>query len=180
MSYTFRRLEIRDLGVLHQVHRALLSALPHPHVFRADTIEHFERNLVGNGVTFGAFFEDRLVAYSAIEFGGPSAAQIKEAFPAALLPAPARLAVHDGSGVLPAHRGHGLQSALNALRLYEARRRRYGHVVGTVSPGNPFSLRNHLRCGFEVRGYAEMYGGMPRWLIGLEFPGPARCLGARS
>jgi hypothetical protein len=121
-------------------------------------------------VTFGAFFQDDLVAYSAIEFGGPSAVQIGQAFRAAALPVAMRLAVHDGSGVVPAHRGHGLQHSLNALRLDEACRRGYRHVVATVSPRNPFSLRNHLRRGFEVGGYAEMYGGMPRLLIHLEIP----------
>src|SRR5882757_7946346 len=85
------------------------------------------------------------------------------------------LAVHDGSGVLPAHRGRRLQDSLNALRLDEAWRRDYRHVVGTVSPRNPFSLGNHLRRGFEIGGYAEMYGGMPRLLIHLEIPtGAAR------
>jgi hypothetical protein len=167
MAYTLRRLEHRDLDALHRVHQAILSSLPHPHVLRADTPEHFERNLASGGATFGAFSRDDLVAYSAIEFGGPSAAQIAQAFPSAALPAATTLAVHDGSGVLPAHRGCGLQDALNTLRFDEVGRRGYRHVVGTVSPRNPFSLRNHLHRGFVVGGYAEMYGGMPRVLIHL-------------
>jgi hypothetical protein len=39
MSYTFRRLGIRDVGTLQRTHHALRLSLPHPHVLRADTTD---------------------------------------------------------------------------------------------------------------------------------------------
>jgi GNAT superfamily N-acetyltransferase len=165
VSYAIRRLTVHDLAALQRTHQALLSSLSHPQVLRPDGVEHLERNLSRTGITFGAFHDGELIAYAAIEFGGPSARLIETAFPTASLPAAAALAVHDGSGVLPAHRGRGLQDRLNQLRVKEARAHGFQHIVGTVSTRNPFSLRNHLDRGFVVRGYAEIYDGMPRLLM---------------
>lgn len=53
------------------------------------------------------------------------------------------------AGVLPDHRGHGLQRRLIWARVLQARRLGFTHVV-TDTTANPPSANNLIECGFRM------------------------------
>jgi GNAT superfamily N-acetyltransferase len=54
------------------------------------------------------------------------------------------------AGVLPKHRGHGLQRRLIQARVTAARRLRIPLLWTYTIPGNPASINNLIRCGFRA------------------------------
>ncbi len=164
-----------DLEALHALHRAVLAALPDPGVFRADSRAFMERHLVREGRTVGTFLGSTLVGYAVVRY--PLEAD-DSLGPEAGVPAAerARVAHYDGAAVHPAYRGNHLHRAMNGIRGRHAGLAGFHHLTGTVSPLNPYSLRNHLLAGFRVVAYSHKYGGHERLIIHRDFrarPRPA-------
>jgi GNAT superfamily N-acetyltransferase len=177
-----RPLEPADIRSLVTLHQDILGTNHHAHVLRRDDVSKFQENLVRPNITFGAFADDDLVGYAAIAFGVDATRYL---IPFAGEPTlqPERAALHDGSGVHPRWRGRGLQTQLNHQRIATAAAAGCTDVVGTVSTHNPFSLSNHLKLGFVVRGAALLYSGMERLVIRMrlseEQPQPSSMVGCR-
>jgi hypothetical protein len=165
-KYRIRALSEEDLPELAAFHDLIHANLPHPHVLRRDSPSYLGRNLHEAGRTFGAFGEDdgALIAYAALAFPKADSSNLCFDLPSLAI-VPDDVAVYDGSAVHPAVRGRGLQDRLNTLRRDHAVRIGAGHLLGTVSLLNPYSLRNHLDQGFVVRAIREKYGGMLRLII---------------
>lgn len=164
MSYTIRQLAPADLPAVVALHQLILASNTRSEILRADSPEHFAANIEGAGLTLGAFQGEELVAYAAVALGGEAAETLVPHILGVNL-SPERVAVHDGSGVHPAHRGHDLQDQLNVRRLEATAARGFSHVAGSVSVLNPYSLQNHFDFRFVVRGFARLYGGLDRAII---------------
>lgn len=54
------------------------------------------------------------------------------------------------AGVLPEHRGRGLQKRMIRVRLAAARRLGWGSVVSDTLEGNAVSANNLIECGFRM------------------------------
>lgn len=63
------------------------------------------------------------------------------------------------AGVLPQHRGHGLQKRMIRVRLAEARRLGVREVVTYVVPSNLASANSLLACGFKLYRPEHRWGG---------------------
>lgn len=175
-----RLLEPADLDQLIELNRILLAALPHPHVFRAYPEDFLEMNIVSRGRTIGAFFDGRLIAHALLYFPGDDDANFGYDID---LPREERLRVahFDGSGVHPDFRGSSLQRTLNDLRRAYAASLGFCHIMVTVSPLNPHSLRNHMDgTALEIRAAKMKYDGMERFTLHRDLRIPLRPTGGTS
>lgn len=162
--YLMRFLGADDLDDIVNMHQLVVSALPHPHVFRQDTRAFIEQHLGKRGWTVGVFVCGRLIAYAAISFPDGEADNLGSDLP--LPEAELRYVAHyDGSAVHPDYRGNRFQQMMTDARHQCALLHGRYHILGTVSPLNPASLRNFLEMGCRVRNLKTKYGGMLRLII---------------
>lgn len=162
--YDIRELLPHEHADVATLYRVIQEASAGSNVLRAYSEAELIANMTTAGRMFGAFADEQLVAYATVAFGGEVTRRICAHVCGVELD-PDRTAVHDGSGVHPAHRGQDLQDRLNEYRIAMATERGFRDIVGSVSPRNPYSLQNHFDFGFLVRGYTQLYGGLERVII---------------
>lgn len=152
------------------------QSLPDPDLFQCETEGYYARALAAaGGAAFGAFDGDRMAGFGLVTFPGAHPDNLCHDLPDASID-PGEVAHLDGSAAQPAYRGHGIQQRLSGLRIAYAAARGARHFLMTVSPGNPYSLRNHLNHGnFRVRALKRKYRGVWRLILyrGPESAAPA-------
>ncbi|WP_297018938.1 GNAT family N-acetyltransferase [Thalassospira sp.] len=161
---TLRFLETADLNDLVELHQAVVANLPDRHIFRSDQPDFLADHIERRGATVGAFKEGRLIGYAVVSFPYQDPDNLARFTD---LPADEalRVAHFDGAAVHPDFRGNHLHQTMNQIRGHYALLAGYHHLMGTVSPLNPYSLGNHLGAGFQVIGHAVCYGDMQRYII---------------
>ncbi|MFD0710442.1 GNAT family N-acetyltransferase [Paenibacillus sp. GCM10027626] len=159
-------IEIRRLG--HDAVEAVCSfiedvasRLPDRVLYAGDDANYLHALISHRGEMYGAFMNERLVAYSAIIFPGIGENNLGASFGVPqheLL----RVASLDGTVVHESARGNGLQRKFHEHREQVARQYGCLHLYSTVHPENKASLRNLEACGFTYQFSRTMYGGLPR------------------
>ncbi|MCR8633864.1 GNAT family N-acetyltransferase [Paenibacillus radicis (ex Xue et al. 2023)] len=156
-------MDIRRIGheEVQEVHRLMVdvvSRLPSSALFSMDSTDYLYTRVQDHGEIYGAFLEERLVAFTVLAFPGVGASNLGREFgvPEAEL---LRVAVLDATVVHETARGHGLQRQFHELR--EERARAYGclHLFSTVHPENHVSRRNLEDAGFTLQFTRPMYEG---------------------
>lgn len=148
-----------DLPQILQMQEKTIAELTNKDILRKNTEETLLACLNPPHYTLGVFLDDTLIAFSVLFFPGDSDENL--AFPidaeAAKESANYKLVIVDS-----AYRGHGLQCCL-ADKL-EEKARAYGVKIlcATVSPYNPHSKANIIKCGYSFFGYAKKYGNLER------------------
>lgn len=159
-----RFLTLDDLEALLTLHKKVITALPDSHIFRSDGTGFMEANLDRRGRTVGAFIEDQLIGYAVISFPKLDSDNLGNLIHIAKQEQ-LHVAHYDGAAVDPDYRGNRLHRFMNDIRGQYAKLAGYHHLMGTVSPLNPYSLDNHLHAGFEIVNFAVKYNGMDRLII---------------
>ena len=145
-----------DLDKLVALHHKIIAALPAKQIFRSDDLSFMEANLHRRGRTVGAFLRGKLIGYAVISFPKGDTDNLGELAPineSDII----RVAHYDGAAVDPDYRGNNLHRFMNTIRGDYAIAAGYYHLMGTVSPLNPYSLGNHLLAGFELVDFATKY-----------------------
>ena len=161
---TLRFLAYDDLSDIVQLHQAVVRNLPHRHIFRSDQPDFLADHIERRGATVGAFSEGRLLGYAVVSFPYKDPDNLAR-FTDLSADEALRVAHFDGAAVHPDFRGNHLHQTMNQIRGHYALLAGYHHLMGTVSPLNPYSLGNHLGAGFQVIGKAVCYGDMQRYII---------------
>lgn len=150
-----------DTERIDAICQAALAGTP-PGMVRPDTPAHFAAHCGAAGHMLGCFLDTgEMIAYGVL---GLRSAAVDDL--AGLLGAEqARFCILDGAAALPQWRGFGLHNDAIARRLAYAAARGLTQVGATCAPENIRSVRALLRAGMAVRGFAPMYGGLPRLLL---------------
>ena len=150
-----------DSGAVHALHQRAIATEP-AGLVRSDTLDHFTHYHGDLGRLVGCFRADgALVAYGALALELPVVTEL-----GSLLGVDAAtLCVLDGSAVDPDWRGRRLQEVAIGERLRHANALGRSRAAATVAPLNIYSLGGLLRMGFEVRGFALLYGRLPRFVV---------------
>ncbi len=151
----------QDAQAVHRLHRSAVAKAWSGQV-RPETVEHFAAHQGSAGSIVANYnASGQLVAYGVLALVMP----IVSRFAALLGADPARVCVLDGCAVDQDWRGHRLHEAAIVERLRLATALGRPAAVATVAPQNLPSLRSLLRAGFEVRRFALLYGGLPRFVL---------------
>jgi ribosomal protein S18 acetylase RimI-like enzyme len=171
----FRQLDPADLPAVLELQETVRQGLPHPHLFQCEEEAFYAHVMGGGGVGFGAFDGHTMAGYGIVTFPGADPENLCHDLPDLRID-PREAAHLDGSAVHPAYRGMSIQQRLSVMRIACAAGRGVRHFLMTVSPMNPYSLRNHLNGGgFRVRGLKQKFGGKWRMILHreLDCPEPA-------
>ncbi len=162
---TFRQLDSADLPALMELQETVRQNLSDPHMFECEEESRLEFAITGSGAVFGAFDGVRLAGYGIVTFPGVHSENLCYDVPHLRID-PTEVAHLDGSAVHPAYRGLAIQQRLSVLRIADAARKGARHLLLTISPMNPHSLRNHLNGGgFLVSALKLKYGGKWRLIL---------------
>lgn len=153
-------MELQDIAV---------KALPEPELFWPNPIDFFREIFKVERSVIGVSTEDGLIAYSLIYFPGDCSAQ-KECDNLGrdieLSEEDLRKVAHlQVTVVHPAYRGNSLQRRMARQHLKVLKEMGYEHILCTISPKNPASLRNLLQCGFVIKGLKRKFNGWWRYIM---------------
>ncbi len=159
-----RFLTTADIDAAEELNLAVLCRLPHPHILRREGRDYLTQHVRERGRCIGAFSGNEMIAFTVLSFprDEPDNLGIDLGFGREQR---LRVCHFELSGVHPDFRGHHLHRTMNLLRARFAGAAGYNHLCGTVSPRNPYSLRNHMSGGMVVRKLVQKYGGMDRYII---------------
>lgn len=162
---SFRRLELSDLDALLELQETVRRGLPRPDLYQTEDARYLTRVIAGSGAAFAAFDGERMAAYGVVSFPGVHADNLCYDVPRLMID-PTEVAHLDGSGVHPEYRGLGIQQNLSVRRIGYAAEHGARQFLLTVSPHNPYSLRNHLNGGgFRVHAIKRKFGGVWRLIL---------------
>lgn len=158
---TERRLGPDDLTRVIALHEAAHRAAARPGLFVRETPEFFAAHLGAQGLMLGLETSDRTLAGYCV-LGLPAAEAATNFGHALGLAAPelGRVCHLDGTAVLPAWRGRGLQRWLTRRRLSLARAAGRDIALSTAAPGNVWSLANLTAEGLRVVALVPKYDGL--------------------
>jgi len=138
------------------------DAMPDPDLFMPNTREELLEMLRAH-LCIGVWVENRLMAFVILRYCGLDAHNY-----AAVLGLPESDRIYwanaDSAAVHPDLRGNGLQYRL-LLLAEQWRDPSIVGVCGTISPENPYSLRNAQAAGYQIAARREMYGGHDRYIL---------------
>ena len=156
-----RRLGQQEIGEIQELMEDVISRLPSQELFAMDDEDYFLDHIKEKGIIFGAFYRNKLVAYSVLAFPEMSENNLGGEFgvPEEEL---SRVAVLDSTVVHETARGLGLQKYFNDWRENMARERGSLYLYSTVHPENRPSIRNLEASGLRLQFTRTMYGGKPR------------------
>lgn len=181
MEWILNRYQGRDAGILAQVRRCgetdleafcrlqaeVRAGMPDPELFLPDTEEELRR-MLQNDLCLGVWIGGTLGAFCILRYCGDDTHNY-----ANVLGVPKSdwkyWANADSAAVHPDLRGNGLQRRLLTL----AEQWRAPSIIGigtTISPANPYSLKNAIACGFTIEKRCAMYGGHDRYVLQKRLP----------
>jgi GNAT superfamily N-acetyltransferase len=174
-GHELRTLTAADLPAMHQLHEAVLAALPDPAMFRlfGGAQKFLSDHLDARGRSLGIFADGRLVAYGSLT--RPAAGDLDNyAVDAGWAPERAsRVALLSAAMVHPSHRVQGLHRALIARRIELARELGAPELLVRAAPANAVSRRTLLSHGFAVAWLGVQREGSLRHVLWRPIDGPA-------
>jgi ribosomal protein S18 acetylase RimI-like enzyme len=162
--YDLRFLNESSLQPVSNLQELIAGGLPSPEIFRLHDDVYFKSLLTRDRSVIGAVVDESLVAYSLISVPGKGEENLGRdiCIPEEELE---RVAHLQAAAVHPAYRGNGLQRIMGAAHLKVIEEMGFEHVLCTVSPKNPISLRNLLSNGFVIKGLKPKFGGAWRYIM---------------
>ncbi|HEY9027696.1 MAG TPA: GNAT family N-acetyltransferase, partial [Burkholderiaceae bacterium] len=174
-GHDLRPLAPADLPALHQLHEAVLAALPDPAMFRlfGGAAKFLADHLGARGHSLGVFAHGRLVAYGSLTRPAPDDVD-NYACDLGWPPERAgRVALLSAAMVHPAHRTQGLHRTLIASRVALARDLGVPELLVRAAPANAVSRRTLLSHGFAVAWLGVQREGSLRHVLWRPIGGPA-------
>jgi ribosomal protein S18 acetylase RimI-like enzyme len=163
MSSEMLFLQARHLHQLMDLQELVAQSLPSAEILRLHSTEFFAKALRSERSGLGIFTKEGLVAFGLIcipppegNLGSDLGLGEEELRRTAHLQV---VAVH------PAYRGNSLQRLMVARHQQVLAEMGYEHVCSTVSPFNPFSLRNLLHEGFVINALKVKFGSQWRYIM---------------
>ncbi|MDR2780199.1 MAG: hypothetical protein LBB28_03655 [Synergistaceae bacterium] len=151
-----------DIEEAVKLHRRVTSGLS-PEIFAPTGERDIERLVGGDGVSFGVWFEKRLICMRAVIVDGD---WVNETLAHMGLGEDEqnRTVYTDHCIVDREFRGNNVQF-LTHYAIEQKIAGRYDVFFTTVSPKNSFSLQNILGCNFVIVGIKKLYGGYLRYVM---------------
>lgn len=176
MGYEMRFLDKTALYDIVNLQKLIAQSLPSPEIFRLHDEEYFRSLLESNRSVIGVIANEELIAYSLIYIPGVGKDNLGRdvGLPKEELKHVAHL---QAAAVHPACRGKGLQKRMGAAHLKVIEEMGFEHILCTVSPKNPISLRNVLSNGFVIRGLKPKFEGIWRYIMYKNILHPANLHG---
>jgi ribosomal protein S18 acetylase RimI-like enzyme len=164
LRYDMRFLDESALQAVSNLQGLIARSLPSLEIFRLHEENYFKSLLKLDRFVIGIIIDDGLIAYSLISVPGKAEENLGRdiGLPEEELGSVAHL---QAVAVHPAYRGNGLQKMMGAAHLKVIEEMGFEHVLCTVSPKNPVSLRNILSNGFVIRGLKPKFGGVWRYIM---------------
>lgn len=164
----FRICTEQDLDAVMDLQELVCRTLDNDEIFVPTSREENATYLHEPNRILGAFYDGQLAAYGSLVCPGLAEDNYgwQLGWPAEKVK---RCVKVDTVVVNPAFRGRGLQRRL--VRMCTAMAEAYLPEVillTTVSPHNPYSLRNMQAEGFEILLRTAMYGGCERFILGFQ------------
>ncbi len=164
MRYEMSFLDESALQGILNLQELIARYLPSPEIFRLHDADYFSTLFKSERSVIGVIADGNLIAYSLIFVPGKEGENLGRdvGLPEEELE---RVAHLQASVVHPAYRGNGLQKRMGAAHLRVIKEMGFEHVLCTVSPKNPFSLRNIFSNGFVIRGLKPKFEGAWRYIM---------------
>jgi len=163
-GYEMRFLDECALQEILDLQDLIAQGLPSPEIFRLHDEDYFRSLLESERSFIGVIVGEHLIAYSLIFIPGEGEENLGRdvGLPEDELKSVAHL---QAAVVHHAYRGNGLQRRMGAAHLRVIEEKGFKHVLCTVSPKNPFSLRNILSNGLVIRGLKPKFEGAWRYIM---------------
>jgi ribosomal protein S18 acetylase RimI-like enzyme len=163
MSSEMLFLQERHLHQVMDLQDLVAQSLPSTEILRLHSREFFAKALMAERSGLGIFTKEGLVSFSLINMPPPEENLGSEVgLGEEELSKTAHLQV---VAVHPAYRGNSLQRTMVARHLQVLAEMGFEHVCSTVSPYNPFSLRNFLDEGFVIKALKVKFGSQWRYIM---------------
>ncbi len=176
MSCEMRFLDKAALHEIVNLQKLVAQSLPSPEIFRLHDVGYFRSLLESERSVIGVIADGGLIAYSLIYIPGEGKENLGR--DVGLPEEELKLVAHlQAAAVHPAYRGNGLQRRMGAAHLKVIEEMGYEHVLCTVSPKNPISLRNVLSNGFVIRGLKPKFDCAWRYIMYKNFLHPVHLHG---
>jgi ribosomal protein S18 acetylase RimI-like enzyme len=168
VRYEMKFLDESALQDILNLQELIARDLPSPEIFRLHDEDYFSRLFRLERSVIGVIVDGSLIAYSLIYIPGKGGENLGRdvGLPEEELE---RVAHLQAAVVHPAYRGNGLQKKMGAAHLKVIEEMGFEHVLCTVSPKNPFSLRNVFSNGFVIRGLKPKFEGAWRYIMYKNF-----------
>ena len=130
---------------------------------RRNTYETLEVCFYHPSLVLGAFYEEKMIAFGILYVAGNTKENLAldlDECEDVTKNANVKLTI-----VRPDFRGNGLQAELITKLEEHAKKEGFTWLTSTVSPANPWSMHNLLKCGFTQSKVLEKYGGLKRMLF---------------
>ena len=166
--YEMRFLDESAMQEMLDLQELVVHHLPVPEIFRQHDRSYlqelFRRGQSAERSALGVTTRKGLIAYSIIHFPGLARDNLGRdiGLPERELEKVAHL---QAAMVHPAYRGNGLQRKMAAQHQKVIKNLGCEHVCCTISPWNPYSLRNMLASGFGIRGLVPKFEGWWRFIM---------------
>ena len=164
------RMTLADHREAERLHIDVTRGLS-PEVFSPTPPEDLIRLLGDEGIALGVWYGPRLVSMRAIQTDRDwvNEVLVKMGMEAEI---ENRTAFTEHCIVDREFRGNNIQF-ISHYKMENYIADRFERITTTVSPRNPFSLKNVFACNFLVVGIKELYGGYTRYIMEKNFVSPA-------
>lgn len=164
MEFLIRKAEEKDIPGIMGVMLEVSGDHAHPDWFAADDEAFVRTHLKGRGFVIAAEAADgRIAGFFLVKYPKPEEnLGVYLNFTEAQL---AKVAIMDSAAVSREFRGNGLQGKMLEAAEKELDTEKYTYLMCTVHPMNRYSLFNMQKYGYEIRGAARCYGGLPRYIL---------------
>lgn len=170
-EFMIRKAEVRHVSEIMSVIEEAHQSMEEQDWFAADDESFIREIFTGKGFVIGAWDAEtgELAGYFSVVF--PDGAEHLGRYAGLSEEEFGKVVYLDSTAVKEAYRGNGLQGKM--LRAAEAeldkRLKDMGESVQyricTVHPKNRYSLGNMQKHGYEVLGWAKLYGGLERYVL---------------
>ncbi len=164
MSGVVKRLFSRDIDAILNLERSVQSEIGDSESYVVSQRSYFSMCLPMGAIALGIYCDDALVAFALVSFPLGRGDNLGDDLG---LPDDeiGRVAQIEKAVVHPNWRRMGMHSHLVDRIAKMAESMNYKHLVATVSPNNPASIKVALNARMWAEKFAFKYGGMPRFIF---------------
>lgn len=157
-AFEMRFVNKHELDLVLELQALIYDGITRKEIFVRDTYEELINALDHNGRIFGVFNErNHLISYRFISFPGVSSSNMGRDI--GLSKESLDKVVHlETTVVHPDYRGNKLQSITLKEALRYIDKKNHHHLICTVSPYNPHSLKNIMEAGLQIKALKQKYG----------------------
>ena len=160
---TFEKLQKDSIETLLEIQEETFEyAKGDSDFLRRNTYETLEVCFNHPSLVLGAFYQDKMIAFGILYVAGNTKENLAldlDEVADVTQNANVKLVI-----VRPEFRGNGLQATIITKLEEHAKENGFTWLSSTVSPANPWSMNNLLKCGFNQAKILQKYGGLTRIL----------------